>query len=129
MQKNTVRTVLAQVLVCKGCCCGNIERGKPEVPVDWLKAEWKKQGLLKRIHLTITGCLGPCDIPNVVSVVYSAGSLWLGGITTRNEYQSLIDWAIRCRDGGHVQDFPRELTEHRVSAPFLSSSAGEMTAL
>src|SRR2546429_8222285 len=26
------------------------------------------RGLLKRVQLTISGCLGPCDLPNVVTV-------------------------------------------------------------
>ena len=40
-ERRTKRKSLMQVLVCIGCCCGRVDRGKPEVPVDWLKAEWK----------------------------------------------------------------------------------------
>jgi len=64
----TKRLVIGQVLVCQGCCCGAVERGRPEVPAEWLKAEWRRRGLLKRLQLTISGCLGPCDVPNVVVV-------------------------------------------------------------
>ena len=28
----------AQVLLCKGCCCGKTDRGLPEVPVERIKA-------------------------------------------------------------------------------------------
>jgi hypothetical protein len=65
---NTKRRVIAQVTICSGCCYGNTERGLPAVPVDWLKSEWRKQGLLKRVQLTISGCVGPCDVPNVVVI-------------------------------------------------------------
>src|ERR1700760_3048011 len=122
-QKPTVRNVLAQVLVCKGCCCGKVERGKPEVPVDWLKEEWKKHKLLRRVQLTITGCLGPCDIPNVIEIVRGDGSQWLGGITLRDEYQSLIDWAIRCRDTGKLEELPDDLAGRLVPEPFVSEIA------
>ena len=37
----TKRMSLLQGVVCVGCCCGRVERGKPQVPVDWLKAQWK----------------------------------------------------------------------------------------
>src|SRR5690242_15380508 len=46
---DTKRRVIAQVTICSGCCCGNTERGLPAVPVDWLKSEWRKRGLLKRV--------------------------------------------------------------------------------
>ena len=38
------------------------------MPVEWLKTEWRRRGLLKNIQLTISGCLGPCDVPNVVLI-------------------------------------------------------------
>ena len=63
----TKRLVIGHLTVCQGCCCGNTENGRPPVPVDWLKKEWRARGLLKRVQLTISGCLGPCDLPNVVT--------------------------------------------------------------
>jgi hypothetical protein len=50
----TKRMVMGQVLVCSGCCCGAVTRGKPEVPVEWLKQEWRSRGLLKNIQLSIS---------------------------------------------------------------------------
>lgn len=54
---------------------------RPEVPVNWLKDEWRKRGLLKRFQPTVSGCVGPRDLPNVVVVNSDAGSQWLGNIT------------------------------------------------
>ena len=48
----TKRLVIGQIAICRGCCCGNTENGRPEVPVEWLKNEWRKRGLLKRVQLT-----------------------------------------------------------------------------
>jgi hypothetical protein len=50
----TKRVVVGQITVCQGCCCGNVGRGLPEVPVEWLKGEWRKRGLLKRVQSTIS---------------------------------------------------------------------------
>lgn len=74
----TKRLVVGQVAICHGCCGGNVERGLPEVPVEWLKSGWRKRGLLKRV--TISGCVGPCDVPNVVVITTSSGTEWLGNI-------------------------------------------------
>lgn len=113
----TKRRVIAQVLVCQGCCCGQVERGRPEVPAEWLKQEWRKRGLLKRLHLTISGCLGPCDVPNVVAIVMQEKTAWLGNITLREQYQSLLDWASRSGDLGCAVELPRELTSHLLENP------------
>ena len=48
----TKRRVIGQMIVCQGCCCGATQKGRPEVPADWLREEWRRRGLLKRIQLT-----------------------------------------------------------------------------
>lgn len=113
----TKRLVVGQITICRGCCCGNVERGLPEVPVEWLKSEWRKRGLLKRVQLTISGCVGPCDVPNVVVITTSSGTEWLGNIDKFDQYRSLVEWAVRCRDAGEMLALPREFQECRIS-PF-----------
>src|ERR1022692_929505 len=61
------------------CALPIVGRGKSEVPVEWLKQEWRKRGLLKNIQISICVCLGPCDLTNVVKVSSSGGDLWLSG--------------------------------------------------
>jgi hypothetical protein len=113
----TKRKVIAQVFVCQGCCCGQVERGRPAVPAEWFKQEWRKRGLLKRVQLTISGCLGPCDVPNVVSIVTRDKTMWLGNISRRDQYQSLLDWASRSKDLGHAVEIPRDLVYHLLEDP------------
>ena len=113
----TKRRVIAQVLVCQGCCCGQVERGRPEVPVEWLKQEWRKRGLLKRVQLSVSGCLGPCDVPNVVAIVTPTKTVWLGNIARRDQYQSLLDWASRSKNLGCAVDIPSELLVHLLEDP------------
>ena len=75
----TKRTVIGQMIVCQGCCCG---------------------------------CVGPCDVPNVVVVNSETGSKWLGHITQFNQYRSLVDWAVHCVEAGHLIELPREFKDH-----------------
>lgn len=90
----------AQVLLCKGCCCGKTERGLPEVPVDRIKAAWKSEKLNRGVQLTISGCLGPCDLPNVAVLVTPEGTEWYGRLDGDDHYDALIAWARSCLAAG-----------------------------
>jgi cobaltochelatase CobN len=87
------------------------------VPVEWLKEEWRRRGLLKRVQLTISGCVGPCDVPNVVVVVGSRGTEWLGNITEFAQYQALVSWATRSKEAGGLLALPSEFDGHKFD-PF-----------
>jgi len=109
----TRRQTLGQVLVCMGCCCGRTDKGRPGIPLDWLKAEWKKGGLLKHVHLSISGCLGPCEIPNVVAVVRPDRTEWFGLIDGDHYYASLLDWARASAAAGELLPVPSAFEPHR----------------
>ena len=114
----TKRSVIAQVLVCMGCCCGQTERGRPGVPLEFLKSEWRRRGLMKRVQLTISGCLGPCDVPNVALIVVGQETFWLGNLEG-SDYQELIDWAVLCKQANRAVGLPKSLGVHEI-APFIS---------
>ena len=102
-----------QLLLCKGCCCGKTERGLPEVPVDRIKAAWKSEKLNKVIQLTISGCLGPCDLPNVAIVLTPEGTTWLGNLAGDDHYDALIEWARASTAAGGPLGLPEGLEAHR----------------
>jgi hypothetical protein len=109
---DTKRRVIGQVTVCQGCCCGATHKDRPVVPVAWLKEEWRRRGLLKRVQLSVSGCVGPCDLPNVVVVNSDAGSQWLGNITNLDQYRSLVDWAACSMEAGRLLELPPEFKAH-----------------
>jgi len=116
-QLRTKRMKLAEVLVCAGCCCGHVEKGHPEVPVAWLKEEWRKRGLLKSIQLTIAGCIGPCDLPNVLCITTGGGSTWIGNVDRNDHYQALLTWAVQSKTAGALAPLPREFRD-KLFSPF-----------
>lgn len=118
----TKRIILAHVSMCKGCCCGAVEKGKPEVPVDWMKDEWKKRGLKKSVQLTITGCLGPCDLSNVVNIYTSAGMAWFGMMREFSHYSALLEWAQASAEAGELAPPPEELERLQFN-PFRRTCA------
>lgn len=107
----TKREVIGHIIVCSGCCCGAVARGKPEVPIEWLKREWKSRGLLKQVQLTISGCLGPCDLPNVVRISSPGSELWMGLLDRFELYAGLADWASSSRDAGFMLPLPAQFAE------------------
>lgn len=111
---NTKRRVLGQMILCKGCCCGRTDRRFPEVPVERIKDIWQREKLNRTVQLTISGCLGPCDVPNVVLLLTADGSEWLGGIAGDRAYDLLIQWARDCHAAGELLPMPAALAENRL---------------
>ena len=113
----TKRVLVAQVALCRGCCCGAVEKGHPEVPVEWMKDEWKKHRLKTSIQLTISGCLGPCDLSNVASISSEKQTVWLGRLRDFANYAALLEWGLASREAGHALPLPDELSKLRFD-PF-----------
>lgn len=109
----TTRKTLGQVLVCMGCCCGRTDKGHPDVPVEWLKKEWRLRALPKFVHLTISGCLGPCDASNVILLLGDT-PVWLGGLDRFEQYQAIAVWAEGCKAQDTLLPLPVELEPFRM---------------
>ena len=100
----------ANVVVCSGCCCGNLEKGHDEVPVDALIEAWEKNSLEDSVELTISGCLGPCSMRNVVVLETDQSQIWLGGLSSDSHYDSVVEWACDFSQRGNGCDMPEVLT-------------------
>jgi cobaltochelatase CobN len=111
---DTRRTALGQLVVCKGCCCGRTDRGLPEVPIERIKEIWRLEKLNRSIQLTVSGCLGPCDVPNVVLILAPDRPEWFGRIAGDASYDLLIQWARDCHVAGSLVPMPAPLTENRL---------------
>jgi hypothetical protein len=109
----TRKQPLGQLVFCLGCCCGRTDRGRPELPVERLKAVWRAEQLNRTVQLTISGCLGPCDLTNVTLAITPVGNVWLGGLAGDAVYDALIAWARACHAAGALLSLPSELAAHR----------------
>lgn len=109
----TKRQPLAQLVFCQGCCCGRTDRGRPELPVETLKAAWSAGKLNRTVQLTISGCLGPCDLTNVTLLLTPDAQVWFGGLAGEAAYQALIQWARDCHAAGECLPPPAILDPHR----------------
>ncbi|MBM3762076.1 MAG: (2Fe-2S) ferredoxin domain-containing protein [Acidobacteria bacterium] len=124
----TKRLVYAQILVCNGCCCGRTEKGHPAVPIDYLKAEFKARKLIRNVQVTISGCLGPCDVPNVVAILTrEEGMRWYGFLSEQWQYESLIEWATEVKEAQRALPLPAWLENHRLD-PMATQCASAAVA-
>lgn len=96
-----------------GCCCNRVDRGKPAIPVERLKKEFKERRLLRDIQLTFTGCLGPCDLVNVVTIVTPTETIWLGGLTEDWQFDELLKWAIDSAAVERLLPIPESLRTYK----------------
>lgn len=109
----TGRPCVAQLLVCAlGCCCGRVDKGKPGVPVEALKAAWRERRLNPKVQLTLTGCLGPCDRLNVVGILTPEGTTWLGALDAPWHFAALLDWASAVHASRTPLPLPDALRPH-----------------
>ena len=79
-----------------------------------MKTEWRQRTLPKSIHLTVSGCLGPCDASNVVLLLFGDNPVWLGGLNQFEHYEAIADWADASRVLDSVQPLPAILEPFRM---------------
>lgn len=93
------------------CCCGRTDRGFSAVPVDLYKSEWLKRKLRNVVHMTKGGCLGPCTLANVVTLLFDGHSVWFHSINSDWQVTAIFDYidSMVAADGYQVP--PAELNE------------------
>lgn len=117
---------VGQIFFCEGCCCGRSDKGFPALPKERIKERWKSLKLNGTIQLTISGCLGPCDLANVFYLLSSEGSgQWFGGLSEDWQYELLIQWAVDCQTTGTLLPLPASLDHHRFTRFAKDSSCTE----
>lgn len=87
-----VRVQDGHLFVCYGCCCGRVEKGFPPLALEEFKKQWKDRGIRRRLHLTISGCLGPCTIANVVLIQFRGESVWLHSINNEDDVRLIYEY-------------------------------------
>ena len=95
-----------------GCCCGRTERGYAAVPADTFKDEWLKRKLRNIVHLTKAGCLGPCALANVASLVFDGRAIWFHSVNTPWHVRLIFDYIEAMVRADRYVAPPSELTEY-----------------
>ncbi len=106
----------AHLMVCaKGCCCGHTDRGHAAVPVDFYKQEYKKRKIRKQVQLTMSGCLGPCPLSNVVLLFFDGRPTWFQSINGEAEIRAIFDYIDQMLAADRYLPPPPELADYVFS--------------
>jgi cobaltochelatase CobN len=95
-----------------GCCCGRTERGYAEVPVDVYKEEWTRRKIRNQVHLTKGGCLGPCVLANVASLVFDGQSVWFHSVNSAWQVRQIFDYIESMLKADRFMKPTAELSEY-----------------
>ena len=49
----------------------------------------------QKVQLTVSGCLGPCDMHNVALLMSDRGQIWLGNLRERAEFEALLSGRMK----------------------------------
>ena len=101
------------VIICNGCCCGRVEKGHKEVPIDELEAAWEANRIGEAVKLTISDCLGPCSMHNVSLLNTGSGKIWLGELSSLDDYEAIVEWAIESSEKKEGSKLPEILEARR----------------
>ena len=104
-----IRIQDGHLFVCQGCCCGHTEKGFPALPLEEFKRQWKERGIRRRFHLTISGCLGPCPLANVILIQFLGQSVWLHSINSPKDVTLIYDYVERMLRADRYLDPPAAL--------------------
>jgi len=119
----------AHLMVCaKGCCCGRTEHGHAAVPVDFYKQEYKKRRIRKQVQLTMSGCLGPCPVANVVLLFFDGRPVWFQSINGEHQIRAIFDYVqLMLAADGYLPP-PPELADYVFTYYAWTHAAGEAAA-
>lgn len=107
---NDIRIQDGHLFVCQGCCCGRTDKGFPPLPLEEFKRQWKDRGIRRRFHLTISGCLGPCPLANVVLIQFRGRSVWLHSINHAEDVDLIYSYIERMLTSELYLDPPAALS-------------------
>jgi cobaltochelatase CobN len=94
------------------CCCGWTEKGRAPVNTALYEAEWERRKIRNQVHLTFTGCLGPCAVGNNALLQLFGQSIWFKDLNDYAYIPAIFDYIEAMLDAGHVLPPPPALTEH-----------------
>jgi cobaltochelatase CobN len=121
-----IRIQDGHLFVCYGCCCGRTEKGFPALPLEEFKRQWKERGIRRRFHLTISGCLGPCPLANVILIQFLGQSIWLHSINSAEDVTLIYDYVERMLRVESYIDPPAELAGRRFQRYLVVGQAGSL---
>jgi YHS domain-containing protein len=94
------------------CCCGWDEKGRLPFDLALWSEEWERRRIRNRLHLTFTGCLGPCAVGNNALLQLYGRSIWLKDLNDPALVPLIFDYAEAMFSAGRALPPPPQLSAH-----------------
>ena len=108
--------VVGNLFVCSrangNCCCGWSEKGRMPFDNSLWSDEWERRKLRAKVHLTFSGCLGPCAIGNNALLQIYGRSIWFKDLNEPTFAPKVFDYIEAMLAAGRVVPVPPELGSH-----------------
>jgi YHS domain-containing protein len=123
------------LLVCArqhgSCCCGWDEKGRMPFETTLWGDEWERRKIRNRLHLTFTGCLGPCAVGNSALLQIHGRSIWFKDLNEDTLVSTVFDYIESMLACGTTLPPPPELAAHvyeRFSPPANDATSSTVRA-
>lgn len=110
------------------CCCGWAEKGRMPFDNSHWSDEWERRRIRSRLHLTFSGCLGPCAAGNNALLQIHGQSIWFKDLNDPALAARVFDYAEAMVAAGTVLPVPAALADH-VHQRFLAPPDAPVTPL
>ncbi len=108
--------VVGNLFVCSrangNCCCGWGEKGRYVFENAAWADEWERRRVRSQLHLTFTGCLGPCAVGNNALLTLLGRSIWFKDLNGPAFPALVIDYAQAMLAAGRILPPPDALRDH-----------------
>jgi YHS domain-containing protein len=94
------------------CCCGWTDKGRAPVNQQLYEQEWEQRRLRNTVHLTFSGCLGPCASGNNALLQIYGRSIWFKDLNDDQLIGEVFAYIEALAQAGHVLAPPEELRGH-----------------
>jgi len=124
--------LVGNLLVCSkehgNCCCGWTEKSRAALNLELYQQEWERRRIRNKLHLSFTGCLGPCAVGNNALLQIYGRSIWLKDLNDDALIPAIFDYIESMLRAGHVVAPPAALEAH-IYARYLPPPEGDNTPL
>ena len=94
------------------CCCGWAEKGRMPFDSAHWNDEWERRRIRDRVHLTFSGCLGPCAVGNNALLQIHGRSIWFKDLNDPSLAAKVFDYVEAMLAAGSVLPVPAALAGH-----------------
>ncbi|AFD24518.1 cobaltochelatase subunit CobN [Deinococcus gobiensis] len=112
-----------------GCCCGRTDKGYAPAPVDTYKEEWTRRRMRNQVHLTKSGCLGPCTLNNVAHLVFDGHDTWFHSVNDPWLVVAIFEYIAAMLEADGPLPVPSELVEYTFNYYTWDAGGAAMAAL